>query len=1509
MSDDARTGGQYCVTGLVLQMLVGLDRGLRLVIGDGRQEGSRLVSVTMVLEPDQGGDHDVTTPGGRLVEQVKIRTTGEAWTPGDIAGDVLPDLAKAVRLDDDTPTRFRLVTDGGLNCGTLLDLAGRIKGRPRPQDVIGALDDGDRRAFYYGRWLSERGFFEALLKRARVDDPQRFWRLLAGFEAEGNLTEAELARRIDAILSQVVDHAEDITGKRHELLSRMATLAQNGGSTTAATLLGDAGLPVQRLLHRARLPGLLAERLTRDLEGLGYDAAADVREPPRASGGGLLTFAGNSGLGKSWRLAALLGAERSAGRLAILIAQAADLDQVRRAIIERVWLSGFDQPVDLPTLQRRLGTGAVDADGIWLTVGIDDIQDRAMLARLYAADWEAYGIRVAVTAPTQLADEPSARPRPPAVQQVQPFTRAQLRRFLEHHGQDARDLPDDVAELLCTPIFAELYRRRFEPGWRPNNEYELIDGFWRHATYDQRGMADAQDDVAALEEATRRLLVPAAHYPWEAQDALEAGLGAPARVRLVATGVLRAGPDGVGLSHDRLLNWAAARALVADLKRNRRTAAEVVELIGRFRTPGTIAAVLTYRMNYVLLDLLWIGTASLDASILQEIVAGILDAPDYRINEGPFIEEDLAGLGPGILLTLERMAMTPDTEHRPRAIHAARAIATIGQRAPTVARPVVARLLESDAHGVRMGLAAAAKLDVPHAIERLWTLHLERRQASAAATDDLDVHDRHDLYDRAQSSGKAFERTARTCPDWLKTKLDGTGDALSAQVLLELLLLVEHSVAVDIWRRRKVDFLTRIPAGRTVLARAIGRFGDRDEADRLEAESDGAEWLEPTRRFDALLRVAPERAAEQIASLPEETLRRGWFSLEWLVRRGGEAAQQRLLQRHGTDWEGVSELVHSYWHDADLIDRASFQAVINGFEARLAAIADGATPDRREGQVVEFLSRTRRSDLLEALRACKGGALERSLIALARDRESRASLSVDQTGDHLEHLLLRIGGEGYGAFVADAIERDTVFAREDGYEAALRLPEGAPAAEGLGTAVGRTERHDRETYDLMLALAVQRFDGPLYELVAATASAYNDALDIRASLGPLDPAVETRIRADLQSPESAVRIGATCALAMAPPPDAAELLADTLSRCPDDDPSALTVVRLASHLSCYAPTMLPQLRRMLDLPDPKAREAVLPYLAEHGDSEARAEVVARFATEPSPVADQTTLRAAYALSVHESTDGPGLSRLKLFIDRRHSIYPTGLLAARLHERGAMTNDELVELAYTAQRLPGDSAANIIDRVVTFDRKEALALARYHSARSGFASGARQLLILGGHQTISELLTRYISEERHRARWIIARALRRHANRATLLEQLSLYARGNSTNIKIAAAELLGWLRDDAARATLATLLDDSVPEVADAALAAEARQRRDDHARQLIGELGEADHLGRWARLEAIIALADPYLLELDPDGLAIGEVINPFGEAMAIGTEKLIKARKDKLEKESDQLDRNARN
>lgn len=38
MADAIPTGGQYCVIGLVLQLLVGLDRGLRIIIDCARQD-------------------------------------------------------------------------------------------------------------------------------------------------------------------------------------------------------------------------------------------------------------------------------------------------------------------------------------------------------------------------------------------------------------------------------------------------------------------------------------------------------------------------------------------------------------------------------------------------------------------------------------------------------------------------------------------------------------------------------------------------------------------------------------------------------------------------------------------------------------------------------------------------------------------------------------------------------------------------------------------------------------------------------------------------------------------------------------------------------------------------------------------------------------------------------------------------------------------------------------------------------------------------------------------------------------------------------------------------------------------------------------------------------------------------------------------------------------------------------------------------------------------------------
>ncbi|MGB3794957.1 MAG: hypothetical protein WA957_01480 [Alteraurantiacibacter sp.] len=1221
-----------------------------------------------------------------------------------------------------------------------------------------------------------------------------------------------------------------------------------------------------------------------------------------------MLFSGESGFGKSWRLAALLADVAAGGRLAMVFNNARTLDDIRHAIIERTWLSGFDREIDLPGLQRRLGRRSADEDGIWLVVGVDDVQDRALLCAIHSADWQRYGIRVVATAPVQLADELARKPRPPAEQRVDRFSHAQLRRFLASHGQSARNLPDDVAELLCIPIFAELYRRGFEPDWRPTNEYELIDGFWRHATFETRGMADTQDDVVALERAARQLLEPAVHYPWEAEDAVAAGLDAAARGRLVSTGILRQSDAGISLTHDRVLNWLVARALVADLRHNRRTVDEVATLLASFDTAGTIAAGLAYRLGYVLLDVLWLGAVSLAPETLHALIERLLEAPEYRINEGPFIEEDLVGLGLAILPTLAIMAARRDGEHCLRTVHAARAIAAVGQRDPAVARPIVTALLAQTGDALALGLVAAERLSVPGALDRLWAIHYERRAAASTVPDDLDNHARHDLFDESQSSFKALKRAAIDQGAWIEARLSLSEDALSAEILLELLFALDHAQACDIWQRRKHVFLERIARGRTILARAIGRFGDDEEAGRLEEASEDAEWLEPTRRFDALLRVAPQRAVEEIDRLDGETLRHGWFSVRRLEREGGADAQARLLGRHERRWEAMRDLVLLYWHDIDLIDAPAFEAVIAALEERLAELAGTPWTPRGEGHLINFLSQTRRPDLLARLRAQRGGQLEILLRDLAIDRVGRTSLSVDRDGEQIERLLLLIGGEGYGELVAHAIGGETVFAREDGYEAALRLPQGSPHALGLSVAVAAEDRHRRETYDLMVGLAAQKLDGPLYDLIAATAAAYTDALDIRASLGPMDETVAARIRTDLASPESETRIGATCALAFAPPADCAELLADTLARCPDDDESALTVVRIAHHLKSYAPRMLSQLERMVALPDPKVREAVLPSLASADDREARAAAARHLLNEPTPMIDHCALKAAFSLSAHEQVTGPGIERLKLYVDRRHGVYPIGLIAARLHERGAMSNEEIVELSYTARRLSSESSAYLIERVAQFDAGEARGIAERHFAQSPSGSSARHLLRLGGNAAIDHLLQSYICEERHRIRWIIARAVRRHADRNRLSERLAVWTRGNSVDLRIAAAELLGWLPGGRASEMLGRLACDPVPEVADAALLASEKLQSEAYARYLIGELPDADHLGRWSRLYAIIDLVDPYLLENDPDGLELGSVIDPLGEAFAIATECAVKKRKEGLEKQADRLDREAR-
>lgn len=1507
--DDRRlTGGRACVTGLVLQMLVGVDRGMAIAVGRPIFEGETLVGATLTLEPATGGDHRIDSKTTRLIEQIKTRGTQEPWTSGEVVGEVLPDLVLAVDEGDERPARYRFVTNGELACHELLALARSLSGRAVPVDVVAALDDEDR-CFRYAGYRSQRGFFLAIAERIGCGDRlSALWRLLAGFEAEGGQTEAVLKARVDAVLAIIVDAREDVEGKRFELMARLTDLAQTGQSITAETLLAQAGLPIDRLLHEGRLPAVMASMLEDDLAAVGYEATHDVRSPLVPSlGGEMMLVSGESGMGKSWRLAAMADLLSKQGKLAMLVTNSRGLEGVRQAVIERVWLSSFDRSLDLPGLQRRLGRTFADEDGTWLTVCVDDVQDRTFLMELQGAAWQRYGVRLVCSAPPHLADELSRRPRPPLSVEVGRFSVPQVRAFLESHGRPVHDLPGDVLEILRTPIFADLYRRIESASWRPASEYALMERFWRQASYELRGMSEAQDDIVALKRLALRLIEPSGRYPWPVEHAVEVDLLQDARSRLARTGLVRQTEAGLVMAHDRILNWLVAVAIADRVSHDSLEPGGVLAVLRQLDDPEGLAPGMGYRLGYVMLDLLWILAGQADAAFVHAVIDELLRRPETRVDASKFIKEHLAGLGPRILPALALLATESDDAHGPTVGYAGYSIAEIGLMAPGAADAVIGDLLAEGAsiNARKAGLAAASKLAVPAHVDRLWDIHMARRAArDAVMGDGPDSDSRFDRVLSERASFEALSATAASMPEWIGQKLTATTGEASADVLLELLMLAEHGDATRIWRQTKATFFDRLPPGRNVIPRAIGHFGDVDEAERLERAAEVPDYLEPAQRFNALVRVAPERAVRQIEHLPDDQLGgRARLWLRHLLRTAGREAQGRLLERHrGRGWEAMRDLVLEYHGDADLIDAASFEAVIEVLEARLEEVRGTEWEPRGESHLIDFLARTRRPDLISLLERRQGSRFEALLLELV-DRRGRPSLCVDRMGDKLERLLLLIGGEGYGRFVEIAIDRETIFGREDGFEAALRLPAGSPHAIGLGNAVGASARDERENYDLMVALAVQRQDEALYRLVQATQACYTDALDIRSSLGPLDPGVEAAIRRDLRSEDSNLRIGAMCGLAFAPPADVAELFTDALERCPAADPSALTAVRMLKFLEVWLPASLPKLREMLALPG--ARDVVWEYLALCGDEEARSLAAGLLETSPSDSLATSTVNVAYALAEHEPTDGAGVRKLRQIIDRKWGDYATGALAARLADRGVYSVEDLTELAYTGSRLGPGSLAILLSRVAATDPSEAVAIARRRFIEGPSAAAGRFMLTHGGEEAAEWLLRQYLDEERQAVRWIIARALRLHSGRAWLLGRLDVLARANASANRRHAAELLGWLPGSEAGDIIDRLAGDAVPDVSDAALDAMARRESDQMALELLEQARHATHFGRWSRMLAAVEVADPYLLETEDDLLWIGGIVSEWGEDFALGVERALGDRKKALERAAESADR----
>ena len=115
----AEPGGPANINGILLQVLWTLFQAaeIRFLTTSTDANGS-LSEATVEVEPSSGGDLVVRRDGRRYVEQLKARSSGNAWSLQDVITKVFPDLYLAIDLEQ-PKSSYRFVTEAMLADGAM----------------------------------------------------------------------------------------------------------------------------------------------------------------------------------------------------------------------------------------------------------------------------------------------------------------------------------------------------------------------------------------------------------------------------------------------------------------------------------------------------------------------------------------------------------------------------------------------------------------------------------------------------------------------------------------------------------------------------------------------------------------------------------------------------------------------------------------------------------------------------------------------------------------------------------------------------------------------------------------------------------------------------------------------------------------------------------------------------------------------------------------------------------------------------------------------------------------------------------------------------------------------------------------------------------------------------------------------------------------------------------------------------------------------------------------------
>lgn len=1496
-----QAGGPAAINGFLYQILKHLH-WLASARIEGQISGAGVTGdARIILEPRDGGDARLQGPSVYLVEQYKTRPDG-TWSVQSIIDDVLPDLRLAVPEPLPAKAEYRFVTNGRAGqLDSFRNFLEAVHKVDRPED----LDSASK--YHFGKKLPDtfRKLFDHILSKTkrdaecqRADAAASVLHLLKRFRMDFSVSAESTAEQVDKWLRPMCANVGAEVGKRRQLIGTLMDRLSAGEAEIPVDavdcFLIVAGLNPESAHRLSQLDQLLRGILDRECAVAGYNASLDVRQPPAwpaeksvlaVTAGGLGAKEGSgSGEGKTWQLLACLWGSAQADRSVVWVRweKGRGADDTLNKAANVVWQEclGFSGSTTILGLANWYRSTAPSAAMPWLTIAIDDVQDKEVARELASRRWEDWGVRLAMSVPPDvaavLANQPGDRVY---VHPLDRFSITEANDLLSRHRRRWGDLPSDLQQLLRVPILAGLYLQlpfgNFETA--PHSEYEIFCRFWKRMI--QRGELGDEGILIAL----ARRVIDKASYPVPKSDWLSIGLDTSSLHRLRAAGWLVSRPGGfVEFAHDRLLNWAVAVEVALSFEYGTRSADDVGDLL-----LSCAANEHSKRLGYVPMDALWlIAEEASTANSLAQVIGRLEENRYYGSYGEGLYAHLLPTLGQRIVLPLEaRLSDLPKGDYRIKLI--AHALSAIARQEGANLSELTGQLLRSSSVGRQsVGIAlATAKPSCDH-LDRLWNMHQERCTYSDCNTLEEREQCPWDHRDY-EASFAALQACVAVAPDWLqqRIKLADSGQERVSE-LAYLLNSLEYSSASDIWSEVKDDLMHKVPQDKPrSLLYCIGRFRDHSLRDFLVSCLTREEDWASSAALANLVRLDPDHAIACLADFPisELAMARDWWLPNLLEIKPVEV-RRRLLEMAGNDPKGWRLLDDLFADRADDLDERMLRFHLRAFEAELRQHMETTckTDTFWPYFPLRLLNNVSRPDLLAVLRDEAGGDLERMVADVACSRISGRSNHLDQVLEGCRQLLIKIGGKGITQLLNQELCAGEYWGRFGGLEWAFVAPD-AETIDLLGAIARRPVRLDEdgkrnsdewfERYRATIALASAGADKEVIEAIwgEGPEAVSADLDEIRGAGNPLAGDLTGRaldVLSDPDAPDDQVMKALSVAW-LAKDATFLSAIHAVLKRAAPDGEVARIACSVLTKLGDTSPDFLCLVLPMLRTEN---RLRAMNALLSMGDA-AEEHLLAHLEDVPFGGWTKVDVGLAEVLCIRESTRDEAMKWAVRLCRERKGLIPPYSLGGQSGD--ASVREIITEVAFGEDGFIVGEKTKAIKALLQFDPKLAIAAAekQLRITRNELRPLAKKLAQMTPKDAAERLVE--VARLRKDSLAAVGQALRQVD--AEQVDRVLLACMSDPLrDVRDVGANLAGWQSPERLTDPLKSMLEqEAESKIRDAVLGALERKRQQQTALDLLQAFEGAGDQQRWAYLLALLEVADPHLLSDSKDPLWIGAVLN----------------------------------